>query len=98
MAAKKMGVVKFNQRLTNIQQKQIKFKLSELAVYAREKDFLLAWTGVMQSRNLVRRKMQLPEISFEDHILAGWRSRIREMMEIVNSLSCPLNLMATFLR
>ena len=42
-----MGVVKFNQRLTNIQQKQIKFKLSELAVYAREKDFLLAWTGVM---------------------------------------------------
>ena len=85
-----MGVVKFNQRLTNIQQKQIKFKLSELAVYAREKDFLLAWTGVMQSKNLDRKKIQLPKISVEDHILAGWCSRIGEIKEIVKSLSCPL--------
>ena len=61
VSPKKMVVVKLNQRLSNIQHKQIKFKLSELAVYAREKDFLLAWTGVMQSRNLVRRKMQMPD-------------------------------------
>ena len=42
VAAKKLGVVKLHKMLANIQ--QIEFKLCQVAVYARDNDFLLAWT------------------------------------------------------
>ena len=62
---------------------QLDFKLAEVAVYARDTDFLLAWTGVMKNRSEVRRMFHLPEKSVEDHILAGWCGRIGEMKKMV---------------
>ena len=69
--------------LATIQHQQLEFKLAEVAVYARDTDFLLAWTGVMKSRSKVRRMFHLPEKSVDDHILAGWCGRIGEMKKMV---------------
>ena len=44
VAAKKLGVVTLHKMLANIQHQQIEFKLCQVAVYARDNDFLLAWT------------------------------------------------------
>ena len=61
----------------------MEFTLPQVDVYARDTDFLLAWTGVMKNRSEVRRMFHLPEKSVEDHILAGWCGRIGEMKKMV---------------
>ena len=54
-----------------------------MAVYARDADFLLAWTGALESKREVRRMFHLPEKSVEDHILAGWCGRIGEVEKMI---------------
>ena len=41
-ASKKLGEVKLQKMLATIQHQQLEFKLAEVAVYARDTDFLLA--------------------------------------------------------
>ena len=65
-ASKKLGDEKLKKILASMQHKQLDFKLAEVAIYDRGSDFLLAWTGALQSKREVRRMFHLPDESVED--------------------------------
>ena len=82
-ASKKLGNEKLQKMFASMPHKHLDLKLAEVAIYDRGSDFLLAWTGDLQSKREMRRMFHLPELSVEDHILAGWCGRIAEVQKMI---------------